>query len=1121
MTDDATRAQIDAALPNRSTWLSANAGSGKTRVLTDRVALLLLQGVMPQRILCLTYTKAAASEMQNRLFRRLGTWAMMPDDALTTSLLHLGVARGTVNSETLRDARRLFAKAIETPGGLKIQTIHSFCAALLRRFPLEAEVSPGFAEIDDRSARLLRADVLEAMAQDMPDAVRNLAAKFTGEAPDALLAEISRHADLFDKTPSEAELRQMAGLPDGVTADSILRDAFDGGEAALVKEMIPFMQQGKASDQKLAQQLPTLDLNSPSLATIEALEPLCLVASGKNLGKPKAYPPTADAKKIMGSLSEQWADVQTRIADARPLRIGLASFERNAALHGFAKPFLARMAAAKQQRSWLDFDDLIRKARKLLTDPSVASWVLFRLDGGIDHILVDEAQDTSPVQWEVIRLLSEEFFSGESASDKQRTIFVVGDKKQSIYSFQGADPAEFDRLRDFFDTRLAQIQAPFANRELLYSFRSAAPVLRLVDAVFTEELRKGMGGPLEHKAFKSDLPGRVDLWDWIEKAEKEDDKPWYDPVDTVGENHHSVLLANRIADHILRQTQCGQITQIIREDGVDRPVTRAIRASDFLILVQSRSAQGGLFHEIIRACKERGLPMAGADRLRVGGEMGVRDLMALLAFLETPQNDLALAEVMRSPLGCVSESDLFSLAYGRPGLLWDQLDARAAEFPELHNMLTDLRDKADFERPYELLERALTVHGGRERLLDRLGLEAEDGITALLDQALQYEQSEAPSLTGFLTWLATDDVTIKRQMDSGGDFIRVMTVHGAKGLEAPIVILPQTGTSKNEVRDDILDAGGNALWKARATEATELQNQMVEAKKDLQFQERMRLLYVALTRAESWLIICGSGDPPSKGETWYEISERALESLGGAAKDGVKLRLEQGDWPQETAPRGTQDVVGPKALPGWARRAAEMPVKPSEPLSPSNLGGAKTVAGRPEGLSETDAKARGTMIHLLLETLANKDISQRQAVADRLLARHKNPLDEDLLAHAARVLDAPELAHLWTPDALVEAPISAPLPELGGAMMSGTIDRLILTQDTVLAVDFKSNRMVPDRAEDTPEGVLRQLGAYASALRQIYPEKRVETAVLWTETAQLVPLPHDIVRDALRRAHTS
>jgi len=1063
MTDDATRAQIDAALPNRSTWLSANAGSGKTRVLTDRVALLLLQGVMPQRILCLTYTKAAASEMQNRLFKRLGTWAMMPDDALTTSLLHLGVARGTVNSETLRDARRLFAKAIETPGGLKIQTIHSFCASLLRRFPLEAEVSPGFAEMDDRSARLLRADVLETMAQDMPDVVRDLAAKFTGEAPDALLAEISRHAELFDETPSDKDLRQMAGLPDGVTADSILRDAFDGGEAALVEAMLPLLQQGGKTDATLAQHLSALDLSAPSLGLVQALEPLCLLgASAKTPFAPKPGPPTKAVAQAMGALKDAWDALKARIAEARVLRIGLASYERNAALHAFAEPFLERMATAKQQRSWLDFDDLIRKARKLLTDPSVASWVLFRLDGGIDHILVDEAQDTSPVQWEVIRLLSEEFFSGDSARDVQRTIFVVGDKKQSIYSFQGADPAEFDRLRDFFDTRLAQIQAPFANRELLYSFRSAAPVLKLVDAVFTEDLRKGMGGPLEHKAFKSDLPGRVDLWDWIETEKEEFDEPWYSPVDTVGANHHSVLLANQIAGHILHQTQCGQITQIIREDGVDKPVTRAIRASDFLILVQSRSAQGGLFHEIIRACKD-----------------------------------------------------------GRSGLLWDQLDARTSEFPELHAMLTDLRDKADFERPYELLERALTVHRGRERLLDRLGLEAEDGITALLDQALQYEQSEAPSLTGFLTWLATDDVTIKRQMDSGGDFIRVMTVHGAKGLEAPIVILPQTGTTKNEVRDDILETGGNALWKARATEATALQSDMVEAKKELQFQERMRLLYVALTRAESWLIICGSGDPPKKGETWYEISERALEDLGATPKDGTKLRLQQGDWPQETAARGTQDVVAPKALPGWARRAAEMPVKPSEPVSPSNLGGAKTVAGRPEGLTETDAKARGTMIHLLLETLANKEVSQRQAVAERLLARYKNPLDEDLLAHAARVLDAPDLAHLWTGEALVEAPISAALPELGGAMMSGTIDRLIITQDIVLAVDFKSNRMVPDRAEDTPEGVLRQLGAYASALQQIYPDKRVETAVLWTQTAQLMTLPHDIVRQALLRAHTS
>lgn len=1122
MTDEATRAQIDAANPQRSTWLSANAGSGKTRVLTDRVALLLLQGVLPQRILCLTYTKAAASEMQNRLFKRLGEWAMMGDDALTASLLALGVSPSDINTEELRKARRLFAKAIETPGGLKIQTIHSFCASLLRRFPLEAQVSPAFREMDDLATKLLRADVLAQMADDMPDLVQGVARHFTGEDPDGLLAEIARNAESFERPTGSAQLRAALDLSNDTTAPTILASVFQGGEAELTSAMIPYLMEGGATDLKLARGLQALDLGDPDLRTLAALEPLCLTgATAKSPFSPTTGPPTKPVAKAMGTLKDAFDALKLRVAETREARLALKTFERTSALNAFGPPFLAMLAKAKQRGGWLDFDDLIHKARALLTDSTVASWVLFRLDGGIDHILVDEAQDTSPAQWDVVRLLAQEFTSGEGARREARTIFVVGDKKQSIYSFQGADPAEFDRMHAHFEEQFKAIQAPFARRELLYSFRSATPILQVVDAVFTDDLRAGMGDALDHKAFKAQLPGRVDLWDWTPKPEKPEKKNWFDPVDTIGKDHEAVQLSKKIAAHILDQIQHGQITEIRRENGVDTEHTRPIRPRDFLILVQSRSAQGQLFHEIIRACKNLRLPMAGADRLRVGGELGVRDLIALLSFLETPQNDLALAEVMRSPLGNLSEQDLYALAHDRPGTLWEQIDRAQTDFPLIYTMLADLRDRADFMRPYDLLERVLTRHGGRARLLDRLGPEAEEGITALLDQALNYEQTEAPTLTGFLSWLATDDVTIKRQMDSEGDFIRVMTVHGAKGLEAPIVILPQTGTQKNELRDDILVSGDLVLWKAKSADATQTQNVLADAKKTLQIQERMRLLYVALTRAESWLIVCGCGDPPKSGTTWYEIIENGLTRCGAVPADDAKLRLAHLDWPGRTR---TRDVSAAAELPSVEAIYHQIPIVPpaaQQTLSPSHLGGAKALFTGDDGLSEEDAKARGTAIHLLLETLGNIPKEQRASLADRLLADHKNPTGEDLLAHANRVLDAPELAFLFDANTLAEIDISATLPELKNQRVSGAIDRLVISADTVLAVDFKSNMIVPDRPEDTPEGLLRQMGAYSAALAQIYPDHRVETAILWTETAQLMTLPHDIVREALLRTHIS
>ncbi|MEM7470294.1 MAG: double-strand break repair helicase AddA [Pseudomonadota bacterium] len=1124
MSNDATRAQIDAALPQRSTWLSANAGSGKTRVLTDRVALLLLGGTAPQHILCLTYTKAAASEMQNRLFKRLGAWAMMDDAALTTSLRDLGVAPGTLNSETLRKARVLFAKAIEAPGGLKIQTIHSFCAALLRRFPLEAQVSPAFTEMDERAGKQLRADLLDRMSETHPDAMRAMSTHFTGEDPDNLLSEIIRHREALGQPRSDDELHEQFNLAPDMTPETLISDVFAGQEDQIIASILPALDDGKDSDQKLAHALRQLNLSAPDLSTLSRLEALFLSgAKTKTPFRPKSFPPTKPVRAVMGPWGDAFDDLRARVADARDTRLALMSYARTRALTQFALPFLQQLDAAKLQRGWLDFDDLIRKARTLLTDQSVAAWVLFRLDGGIDHILVDEAQDTSPMQWDVIRLLSEEFFTGEGASDAQRTLFVVGDKKQSIYSFQGADPAEFDRMRAYFETRHAEAQNTFAARELLFSFRSAAPILQLVDAVFTDDLREGMGERLDHRAFRTALPGKVDLWPWTEGEENPEEKEWYDPVDTVGQNHPSVLLADKIAKHILHQINHGQITETRRVDGADQLVTRRIRPGDFLILVQSRSAQGGLFHEIIRACKKHSLPMAGADRLRIGAELGVRDLISLLSFLETPQDDLALAEIMRSPLGNLSEQDLFKLAYGRDGTLWQRLDAQKKDHPALYAMLNDLRDKADFMRPYDLIERALTQHHGRARLLARLGLEAEEGIAALLDQALTYEQFEAPTLTGFLSWLASDEVTIKRQIDSEGDMIRVMTVHGAKGLEAPIVILPQTGTTKNTIRDDILTGETGPIWKAKSGAATTQQTAITDEMKRLDRQENMRLLYVALTRAESQLIICGAGkEQPNNGGSWYEIVENGLLACGAEPGPDLSLQLNEGNWPEDVE-RAASDKpdASEQALPEWALTPAAPAKTEDALLSPSTLGGAKILPGPVETLTEAQAKARGTMIHSLLEHLSACPKSERAARASQLLDGYDNPLDEDLPNHALRVLETPELSHLFAPTTLAEVAITATLPELENRQIQGFIDRLVVTDDTVLAVDFKSNHIVPTRADDTPDGILRQMGAYAAALAQIYPNKRIETAILWTETATLMPLTHEIVRDALLSTHIS
>ncbi|MDF1802172.1 double-strand break repair helicase AddA [Thalassovita sp.] len=1112
MRDDATERQVMAARPDWSTWLSANAGSGKTRVLTDRVARLLLQNVQPQHILCLTYTKAAASEMQNRLFKRLGQWAMLADADLRHQLFELGI-EGQIEDKELRNARTLFARAIEAPGGLKIQTIHSFCSSLLRRFPLEAKISPQFKEMEERSAALLREEVLRKMS-DGPDQskVADIASYVTANDFDNLTRDIIGRRTGFTRILSPDETSKMFGLPDGYDESALLSEAFLGGEKELLESLIVALRRGKATDQKAADKLTAL--GALSLAALPILEGVFLTGGGAKSpfsAKIGSFP-TKDLRANIVEMMPQIEALMQRVEDTRQRRLLLAAARKSAALHAFAGVFLPAYEKEKQSRGWLDFDDLITRARDLLTDPAVAAWVLYRLDGGIDHILVDEAQDTSPVQWQVIELLAQEFTSGEGAhSGVERTIFVVGDKKQSIYSFQGADPSEFDRMQREFAERLGRTERPLAELELEHSFRSSRAVLDLVDETF--QGHEGSGFPTEgrHRAFKDRMPGRVDIWPVISPVKDETEEDWFEPVDRLGEKHHAIRLGEHVADAI--KTLIDQKHPIPEEIGHSGEYQmRPVRPGDFLVLVRRRS---DLFAEIIRACKARDLAIAGADRLKVGAELAVKDLAALMSFLSTPEDSFSLAVALKSPLFGWTEKQLFQLAQGRKQpFMWEAMRARSEEFPQEMAVLNDLRGQTDFLRPYDLLERILTRHDGRRKLLARLGVEAEDGINAFLAQALAYERNAIPSLKGFLEWMVTDDLEIKRQMDSAEDQIRVMTVHGSKGLEAPIVIMPDTMHRRSPARGELQLADGVALWKSPAGESPEILENAKAAEAAKEEAERDRLLYVAMTRAEKWLMVAGAGEWKEADASWYDKTRAAALRLGAEATPmptGEGLRLSYGDWGQRAIPEDTKATQSNEPLPVIFAEPVTAPAKPPGTLSPSDLGGAKALPGE-AGLDEDAAKLRGTRLHLLLEHLPGNDPSDWPRMADVIC--DNAPETAELLAEVSRVISNPELAFLFDPETLAEVPLTADLPQLGHRV-HGVIDRLIIEPDRVLAVDFKSNAVVPSDVASTPDGLLRQMGAYAQLLKQIYPDRQVETAILWTRSALLMSLPHNLVTAAL------
>ncbi len=1113
--DAATEAQVRASHPLRSTWLAANAGSGKTRVLTDRVARLLLNGVQPQQILCLTYTKAAANEMQNRLFARLGEWAMLSDPRLQAALFELGID-DRISAQHLRKARTLFARAIETPGGLKIQTVHSFCAGLLRRFPLEAGVSPQFKEIEEHAAKLLRIEIYEDMAGGAhAPLLAAVARHLNGEQLNELAATIVRNRTNFYPKRTKSDIFEFLDLPDGFSTKDIEAQLFDGTEKDLFHQFIDVAQKGSKTDIRHVNELKTIE--KLDIDAYPALEKIFLYGEYTT-----AHPPfsakinriPSKSVNIDNGFRHDLNNFMKRIEVARDLRLSLETAEMSYDLHQFASVFLTEYDRQKTLRGWLDFDDLILRTQDLLNDPNVAQWVLYRLDEGIDHILVDEAQDTSPAQWNIIEKLSDEFTSGKSARDTtHRSIFVVGDKKQSIYSFQGADPMGFDKMKTHFKNRLHASDQSLNECMLAYSFRSAPAILEIVDRMFNANVNAAFDDQT-HIAFKHNLPGRVDLWPNIEETDSDDTHPWYAPVDSIGDTHHFVLLAEAIAQSIKSLIES---KTLIPTDTDPRPV----RAGDFLILVQSRST---LFTEIIRACKAHQLPIAGADRTKVRAELAVKDVTAVLSFLTTPADDLSLAAALRSPLFGLSEQDLFDIAHRRlpNATLWSSLEAHSERFSAALGILKDLKDNRNFLQPYDLIERILTRHKGRQRLLGRLGPEAEDGIDALLSQALVYEHTEIPSLTGFLAWMDVEDLEVKRQIDNKSDLIRVMTVHGAKGLEAPIVILPDTAKRRGSRPNMFIKVDDVPLWRSAKDKTAKKVMTAVKDEEEKIEAERLRLLYVAATRAEKWLIVAAAGRLDTKGNnSWYQRFRQAFpedDTVPHEFSLGEGLRYETGDWANLTAKIVTEEKKQAYPLLDTFTRCAPKPKPGRNIISPSKLSGSKVILD--ESQQETDAidgikeaaMNRGDQIHKLLEHLPGLPSNQRQSVARSILNRDLHDI-HPLLSEVIGILDNPEFKEIFNEAALTEVPIVAAYEH---GTLIGQIDRLVIKKDQILAIDYKTNHVIPNAPEDIPDGLLKQMAAYAHALSLIFPKHIIHSAILWTASSILMHLPSNLLEQTRR-----
>lgn len=1122
-----------AADPESHVWLGASAGTGKTQVLSARVLRLMLDGVPPQAILCITFTKAGAAEMAHRIHERLAAWVRMADGDLRLDLRALGLEWDRPGLMTR--ARSLFATVIDSPGGaIRVQTIHAFCQTLLASFPLEAKLLPGFRAIEeDEAAALKNAVLAELLESPSPSGegeeggLRDAAAMLSRRlGQESALAFLSSCAAAFGGPraalpPSAHDLRAAFDLPGGDPDAWIAAELADG--AVSDDDIRAVATSGANWGTKTG-----LACNDMMVGWLIAAAPARAAMLGELLGcfltgKGDLRADFAGDKGRMtdcvGSAARIVEAVQALTGTATAMRVA----DDLAAAWKLGSRFAEAYALAKREQGLADFDDLITLAGSLLRVSSFGEWVRFKLDQRTDHILVDEAQDTNMRQWGIVLSMAEEFFAGVGAKEERvRTLFTVGDRKQAIFGFQGTEPRAFAAARGLFHALGETGGQPFRQVDLVSNYRSTPAVLTVVDAWLAAGGADAMGldgDEPPHHPFRSNHAGQVELWqplpvgkaldaaaDEGDEGEGDGNAPASDPA--------SMRLARAIASEVQGWIAHGK-------DG------RPVAPGDIMILVRRRR---DLAARIVARLQALHVPVAGVDRFALTQPLAAQDLIAAMRFAVQPLDDLNLAALLVSPLIGWTQDELYARTHQRGrAALWEHLRRAEGDLPAATMAaLRHLLGMADFTTPFRFLETLLSGPiDGRRKLYARLGREARDPIDELLNQALAFEQRETVSLLGFLTMVSASAADIKRQTEARSDVVRVMTVHGSKGLQAPIVILADaTDDAGIGHRPFSVDVAAWEKLPVFALPADERHGALADAyaaAAKAASEEHWRLFYVAMTRAEEILVVAGvtkKADRTIPETSWHAAVEGVLAAMPCEWEDAGPMwgqrrihRANEGKWAkQEKAARVAAPAL---VLPDWAHRPAPEEARPPRPLAPSALG-EDDVAVPPQGAARVAAVERGLLLHALFERLPPVAAARRRDAALRWLAAQAPTLDEAaraaMIDEVLAVLDDPAHAALFGPGSLAEVPLSAVVG--GGAVVAGIVDRLLVTAEVVTVIDYKTGRRVPGSADAVAPAYLRQMAAYRDALAAIFPGRRVEAALLYTAAPRLIRLA-----DALLDAH--
>ncbi len=1130
--------QQEASDPKRSVFVAASAGSGKTKILTDRVLRLLLTGSTPNQILCLTFTKVAAFEMKHRIYKELGNWSIINENDLSNRIFNLTAQKPS--KSLLKKARNLFVSILDDFEGIKINTIHAFCQGLMARFPLESEIKPNFSIIDSQieNKLLLQAkDMLlkEALTNEsLKQKIQSISSNLNEEGfLDIILELINKRSDL------ESTIEELSGLNN---LNNILLLIFNSKDKdkEIIYNLINNPDQDSNFNVKSLKEIANIAKDSDKISdknyynsTINYLknpneDNFAEYINGfftqkkearKNIITKFVSIKYENASQIIKLESDRLASIIEEINSFYIANLTIDLLE-------IANKMLQFYSNLKNSNNYLDYSDLISKSVKLLNNKENSQWIKYKLDGAIEHILVDESQDTNNNQWQIIKAVSDDFFNENKTEEGQkRTIFIVGDNKQSIYSFQGADPGIFSNVFSYYQNKLKLANQEISNISLNNSFRSRRNILKLVDNIFQNEKYKKAISPInmvKHNPIKIQENGKVELWPIInvkkKKEEYKNDFSWKINVRPSNTLNSKELLAKLIAK---------KIKSWIVTKKIIKSENRVIQPRDIMILIKNRT--NNLGNLIIENLQKEGIAVNGGDKIELFNNILIKDLLTIARFLLLPEDDLNLATLLKSPLLEISEEDLFELCQVKNQkeiYLFQAL--KLSKKPNIIKALEFLSDMENFYQRntyeiYLLFLHILENKNKKAKIIAHFGEESKEIIHQFLNLCINFEESDSIGLESFISDI--DNSSLRINIDSiNNEFnqVKITTIHSAKGLESKIIILADSfhshiqkyGSNKNKIL--WLNKDNLKIPIYKASKDSQLTNDIKKHNLKIKEEEYLRLLYVAITRAEEEIYITGFGENATD-DCWYNLIKNygLIEAKTKESDFRNLLNIKEDDFTQnneilyfEDENQNTTNEITLKdnqennqnyKIPDFLTKKAETELFQNI-IYPSTID--KTSYNN---ITQANNVNFGNIIHKILELFIKKLKNNNILLKiEKHLNQHYKELEsaekKEILRQIKILSIDKKFEFLRINKLETEIPIFS---NIDNQIISGKIDLLVIKQDEIIIIDYKSNKINKEEINEIAKKYQNQLELYRVIIQEIYPDKKIKSAIIWTYLSEI------------------